>query len=222
MTMHKLSSPGLSVPTELVQSLPQKGLSLASLPGAAMEALTVGDKEPEETPFRGYEDLKEQYFGPTLMNRQRLWELGDTAMYQGAYAIPAAIAGGLITKGWGGAAAGAAIGKLLGQIHLFKKEKDRLDAARKYFSKDEKALLKDIAASGKKWSIGSGILAGLGAGGLGYLAGHDRFGKTLTPILEGGAAASLATLAGGLLGQHLAKRRALQNSRFKSIIERYT
>jgi hypothetical protein len=210
----------------IVASLPAKGLEkslqLAALPGTAMEKLVVSEKEPEETPFRGAEDLKAQFFGPTLFNKQRLWELGDTAMYQGAYAIPAALAGGIITNSPMGLAAGAAIGKLMGQTHLFKKEKDRLEAAKKYFTKNEKKLLKDIASSGRNWSIGTALLAGLGAGGLAYYLDQDRFGKVLTPVLAAGGAASLGTLIGTHTGQYLARRRALKDPRFKAIIERYS
>lgn len=209
-------------PSDLISSFPDKGLNLATLPGRAMEGLTVRGKGLEETPFRGYEDLKQQFFGPTLLNKQRLWELGDTIMYQGSYALPAALAGGLLTKNITGAAAGIALGKILGQLHLFAKERDRIDAAKKYFSKEEKTLLDDIAASGKRWGIGTSVLAGLAAGGTGYLAGHDLYGKTLTPILEAGGAASLGSLIGNHFGQYLARRRALQDPKFKDIIKKHS
>lgn len=193
---------------------------LSHLPGDVLETIAVQDHSPEQTPFRGYEDLKQQFFGPTLLNKQRLWELGDTALYQGAYGLPSAAIGGL-TAGPAGMFAGLGIGKLLGQLHLLSKERERVDAALDTFNKTEKQLLNDINRSGRNWGITAALLAGLGAGGAGYLAGHDRFGKTLTPILEGGAAASLASLLGSLAGQHVAKQRAMKNPKFKAIIDKY-
>jgi len=198
----------------------EQAVNLSHLPGDVLEKATVVDDSPEQTPFRGAEDLKQQFFGPTLWNKQRLWELGDSALYQGAYGLPAAGIGALV-GGPAGMFAGLGTGKLLGQLHLFSKEKDRLDTALKYFNKGEKKLLEDITSSGNKWGITAAILAGLGAGGTSYLAGQDQFGKVLTPVLAGGAAASLAGLGGLLLGQHLAKQRALKSKRFKDIIKRY-
>lgn len=193
---------------------------LSHLPGDVLETVTVQDYSPEQTPFRGAEDLKQQFFGPTILNKQRLWELGDTALYQGAYGLPGALIGGL-TAGPAGMLAGAGAGKLLGQLHLFSKERERVDAALKSFNKTEKKLLEDINKSGRNWGIAAALLAGLGAGGAGYFAGHDRFGKTLTPILEGGAAASLASLLGSLAGQHVAKQRAMKNPKFRAIMHNY-
>jgi len=198
----------------------EQAVNLSHLPGDVLEKATVVAGSPEQTPFRGAEDLKQQFFGPTLWNKQRLWELGDSALYQGAYGLPAAGIGTLV-GGPAGMFAGLGAGKLLGQLHLFSKEKDRLDTALKYFNKGEKKLLEDITSSGNKWGITAAILAGLGAGGTSYLAGQDQFGKVLTPVLAGGAAASLAGLGGLLLGQHLAKQRALKSKRFKNIIKRY-
>jgi hypothetical protein len=207
--------------TNALRSLPASSAELLTTPGKAVEALTVADKSPEETPFRGYEDLKEQYFGPTLINKQRLWELGDTLAYQGAYGLPAAAIGG-VAGGPAGMFGGLALGKLLGQAHLLSKEKERLAAAKKYFSKNERKALKTISQKSKNWAIGSGLLAGLGVGGLSALAGQDRFGKIWTPLLEGAAAASLAGLGGSLLGQHLAQKELLQNTKFAPIIQRYS
>lgn len=198
----------------------ERAVNLSHLPGNVLERATLADSSPEQTPFRGAEDLKQQFFGPTLWNKQRLWELGDTALYQGAYGLPAAGIGA-ITAGPAGMFAGLGAGKLLGQLHLFSKEGDRVAAALEHFNKEEKKLLEDITSSGRKWGITAAILAGLGAGGGGYLAGHDQFGKVLTPVLEGGAVASLAGLGGMLLGQHLAKQRALKSKRFRDIIKRY-
>jgi hypothetical protein len=141
-------------------------------------------------------------------------------MYQGAYGLPAAGIGA-ITAGPAGMFTGLAAGKILGQLHLFSKEEDRLAASLKHFSKEEKKLLNNITSSGRKWGITAAILAGLAAGGTGYLAGHDHFGKVLTPVLEGGAAASLAGFGGILIGQHLAKQHALKNTQFKDIIKHY-
>lgn len=201
--------------------LPARGKQLIALPGKTMESLAIQDNEPEETPFRGYEDLKSQYFGPTILNKQRLWELGDSLAYQGAYGLPAAAIGG-ISAGPVGMFGGLALGKLLGQAHLLNKEKERLATAKKYFSKDERKALKAISQKSKNWAIGSALLGGLGVGGLSALAGQDQFGKVWTPLLEGAAAASLAGLGGGLLGQHLARKQLLQNPRFASIIDQYS
>lgn len=194
---------------------------VAQLPGKALEKLVVGDGDPEDTPFRDVEDLKAQYFGPTLLNPQRLWELGDTALYQGAYALPGA-AIGAYAGGPSGMFAGLAAGKLLGQLHLISKENNRLEAAKKNFSPAEKELLNRISSSSRNWALGSALLGGLLGGGASYLSGQDQFGKVLTPVLEGGAAASLASLAGGLAGHYIARNNALKEKRFKSIIQRYS
>jgi len=213
----EVNLPGL---TNALQSIPASGTELISIPGKTVEALTVKDKSPEETPFRGYEDLKQQYFGPLLYNKQRLWELGDTAAYQGAYAVPAATFGGL-TAGPAGLLAGLAAGKLVGQLHLIKKEKDRLAAAKKYFSKEEKKALKVISDKSRNWAIGSALLAGLGVGGTSYLLGQDTFGKNITPVLEGAAAASLASLLGGYMGQYLGQQELLKDKKLNHIIRKY-
>jgi hypothetical protein len=193
---------------------------VVSLPGKVVEKLTVGDVEAGETPLRGYEDLKQQYFGPTLLNKQRLLEVGDTALYQGAYALPGAAIGYGLGK-VPGALAGLAIGKLLGQTHLYAKEKGRLDEARKEFNPRERELLDDISGTSTKWAVISGLLAALGVGGAAYAAGHDKFGPRLTPLLEAGGAGTLAALLGGLGGHALARRRAKNNKRYAGIIRRY-
>ena len=193
---------------------------VASLPGRAVERLTIGDGDPGETPFRGYEDLKLQYFGPSLLNKERLLELGDTALYQGAYALPLAAAGYYLGD-VPGALGGAALGKLVGQTHLYSKERERLEEAEKSFSPVERKLLDDISGTSNRWAIASGLLAGLGTGAAAFAAGHDRFGKGLTPVLEGGAAATLAALLGGLAGHALARNRAKGDKRFAGIIRRY-
>jgi len=193
---------------------------VVSLPGKAVEKLTISDAEPGDTPLRRYENLKQQYFGPTLRNKERLLEIGDTALYQGAYALPAAALGYYLGE-WPGAALGGAIGKLLGQTHLYSKEKERLNEARKSFNTIEKKLLNDISSTSNNWAIVSGLLAGLGVGGAAYAAGHDRFGKNLTPVLEGGAAATLAALLGGLAGHAKARNQASKDKRYADIIRRY-
>jgi len=177
--------------------------------------------EPEETPFRGSEDLKAQYFGPTVLNKQRLLELGDSLAYQSAYGVPAATIGAL-TAGPVGMFGGLAIGKVLGQTHLLKKEQDRLSAAKKDFSPVERKALKEINNRARNWGIASALLAGLGTGGVAYFAGQDRYGKVITPVLEGAAAASLAGLLGGLAGHYSARKELLSNGKFKHIIERYS
>lgn len=204
-----------------VASLPRTGLSLASLPGKTLESATIEDGAPEETPFRGEEDLKAQYFGPTLLNKQRLWELGDSLAYQGAYGLPGA-AIGAVTAGPAGMLGGLALGKLLGQVHLLKKEKDRLAAAKKDFSADEQKALNQISDKSRNWALTSALLAGLGTGGASYLAGQDRFGAVLTPVLEGAAAASLAGVLGGLAGHYFARKDLLNNKRFTRIMNPYS
>ena len=193
---------------------------VASLPGKTVERITVGDADPGETPLRGYEDLKLQYFGPSLMNKQRLLELGDTALYQGAYALPLAAAGYYLGA-LPGALGGAALGKLVGQTHLYSKERERMQKAEKSFTPVERKLLKEIGGTSNRWAIASGLLAGLGTGAAAFAADHDRFGKVLTPVLEGGAAATLAALLGGLAGHALARNRAKNDKRFADIIRRY-
>jgi len=188
------------------------------LPGKAVERLQGG--KPGETPMRGYEDLKLQYFGPTVRNKQRLLEAGDVALYQGSYGIPSAAAGYYLA-GVPGALTGGAIGKLLGQTHLWFKEKQRLDKAKQTFTEKEKKLLKKISKSSLRWAIGLGLLGGLGVGTSSYLRQHDRYGKTLTPLLEGGAAGTLGTLAGTWLGHYLARREASKDKRYRDIIRRY-
>ena len=225
MYQHRKIAKRLKLPTAQdvavkVVALPKAGLSLASLPGKTLESATIKDLSPEETPFRGEEDLKTQYFGPTLLNKQRLWELGDSLAYQSAYGIPAAAIGA--SAGPAGMLGGLALGKILGQVHLLKKEKDRLATAKKDFSADEQKALNEISTKSRNWALTSALLAGLGAGGVGHLAGHDQFGKTLTPVLEGAAAASLAGLLGGLAGHYFARKNLLNNKRFSRIINRYS
>lgn len=193
---------------------------VASLPGKAVERLTIGDGDPGETPLRGYEDLKLQYFGPSLLNKERLLEIGDTALYQGAYALPAGALGAYL-GGPAGMFGGLAIGKLLGQGHLYSKEHERLEEARKSFSPKEKRLLKELSDSSLKWAIVSGLLAGLGTAGAAYAGGHDRFGKALTPVLEGGAAGTLAALLGGVAGHAAARSKARKDKQYRDIIRRY-
>jgi len=198
----------------------EQAVNISKLPGGVLEKATVTDGGLDQTPLRSAEDLKQQFFGPTLWNKQRFWELGDSALYQSAYGLPAAGLGAL-AAGPAGMLAGLGTGKLLGQLHLLSKEEDRIAVALNNFNKKEKELLEDITSSGRKWGITAAILSGLGASGISYLSGHDRFGKIITPILHGGVAATLAGVSGMLLGQHLAKQRALKNKRFRDIIKHY-
>jgi len=194
---------------------------VASLPGTAVERVTVGKADRGQTPLRGYEDLKQQYFGPSLMNKERLLELGDTALYQGAYAVPGAAAGYYLGGGLPGALAGLAIGKLMGQTHLYSKEKGRLEEVEESFTPRERELLDDISGTSTRWAVVSGLLAALGTGAGAYAAGHDKFGPTLTPVLEAGGAGTLGALLGGLAGHAIARNRAKSDKRFADIIRRY-
>jgi hypothetical protein len=193
-----------------------------SLSATDIEEIIAPDVEPEETPLRGYEDLKKQYFGPTIFNKQRLWEAGDSLAYQTAYGAPAAIGAHFLSDGDVKATLlGLAVGKLLGQGHLIAKERDRINTALEYFTPTEKKLLKKLDKSSRNWSIGSGLVGGLGAGGIAYGLGADKFGKTATPIIAGLGTALVAALAGNLIGHSLAKNDALRNKKFRQIIQRY-
>ena len=200
-------------PSQGIKSLP--GSKLLQLPGTLLEQAVTETGEtlqPEDTPLRTYDDLKHQYFGPALLNKQRPLEIADALLYQGAYGLPAAIAGG-VTLGPPGAFAGLAAGKLLGQLHYLDKERKRLGVAKKHFNSNERVLLDKVTKAYRNWGLGSALVGGLAGGGASYALGQDRFGKTLTPILAGLGTASLGLLAGGLLGQHLALRKAKQQSK---------
>lgn len=208
-THYKLSS---------VLTVPKKVLAL---PGDLLDAATIADTEEQEnTPLRGAEDLKQQYFGPSILNKQRLLEIGDSLLYQGSYASPGAGLG-YLAAGPLGAFTGIAIGKLLGQAHYLTKEKDRFDEAKKQFSPTELKLLKKINKSYTNWSLGSGLLGALGAGGLAYATGQDRLGKYMTPLLEGLAGGGLAAIAGGMYGHYRAKEKAKGNPATAKIIAKY-
>lgn len=193
-----------------------------SLPGKTLDEVTSQDDSAAETPFRGYEDLKQQYFGPTIFNKQRLNEAGDLLLYQTAYAAPGALAGYLIGEGdLKTTLFGLGAGKLIGQGYALNKEQKRLDEAMDSFSLLEKKLLKHITDKSKKWSIGGALLGGLGIGGLSYLNKRDAYGSVATPIIEGLGGALFASFAGGLLGHYFAKEEARKNKNFKSIINKY-
>lgn len=192
------------------------------LSATKLEEIIIPDHEPEITPLRGYEDLKKQYFGPTIFNKQRLWEAGDSLVYQTAYGAPGALAGHFLSDGnVKGTLFGLAIGKILGQAHLVAKERDRVGAALEYFSPAEKRLLKKLDSSSKNWALGSALLGGAGAGLTAYALGADKFGKRTTPIVTGLGAAMLAALVGNSLGHYFARKDALKNKEFRKIIKRY-
>jgi len=187
-----------------------------------IEEIIAPDVELEDTPLRGYEDLKKQYFGPTVFNKQRLWEAGDSLVYQTAYGAPAAIGAHMLTHGdLKATLLGLAVGKLLGQGHLIAKERDRINSALKHFSPTEKKLLKKLDSSSRNWAIGSALVGGLGAGGVAYGVGADKFGKTATPVIAGLGSALLAAFAGNLIGHYIARQDAANNKEFKKIIQRY-
>lgn len=195
---------------------------VVSLPGKAVDTVTSEDGDDIETPFRGYEDLKQQYFGPTVFNKQRLNEAGDLLLYQAAYAAPGALAGYLVGEGdLKTTIFGLGLGKLIGQVYGMNKERKRLEEAMDSFSPLEKKLLNKINTKSQKWGIGGALLGGLGVGGLSYLAKRDLYGARATPIIEGVGAAMFASIAGNLIGHHLAKEEARKNKQFKSIIKKY-
>jgi hypothetical protein len=193
-----------------------------SVPGKALDELTIEDSNQAETPLRGYEDLKQQYFGPTIFNKQRLNEAGDILLYQTAYAAPGALAGYLIGEGdLKTILFGLGLGKLIGQGYVYNKEQKRLDEALETFSPVEKKLLNKITNNSKKWGIGAALAGGLGIGGLSLLTKRDLYGSTATPIIEGVGGAMLAGFAGNLLGHYLAKEDAKKDKQFKHIIKKY-
>ena len=194
---------------------------VVSLPGDLLDQATITNTEEQEnTPFRNAEDLKHQYFGPSVLNKQRLLEVGDSLLYQGAYALPGAGVGAL-AAGPLGAFTGVAIGKLLGQVHYLSKEQDRFNEAKKQFNPTELKLLNKINKSYTNWSLGSGILGALGAGGLAYATGQDSLGTHMTPLLEGLAGGGLAAIAGGMYGHHRAKEKAKADPITAKIIAQY-
>jgi hypothetical protein len=193
-----------------------------SIPGKALDEITVEDANQAETPLRGYEDLKQQYFGPTIFNKQRLNEAGDIFLYQTAYAAPGALTGYLIGEGdLRTTLLGLGLGKLIGQGYVYNKEQKRLDEALKTFNPTEKKLLNKINNTSRKWAIGGALLGGLGVGGLSFLTKRDLYGSTATPIIEGVGGAMLAGLAGNLVGHYLAKEEARKDKQFKAIIKKY-
>lgn len=187
-----------------------------------VEEIILPNIEPEDTALRGYEDLKRQYFGPTVFNKQRLWELGDSLVYQAGYGVPLAVGAHAASDGDLKATfLGLALGKLLGQGHLIAKERDRVNTALKTFTPTEKRLLKKLDASSRNWAIGSALVGGLGAGSAAYGLGADKFGKITTPIIAGLGSALLAAFAGNLVGHSIARNSALNNKEFNKIIKKY-
>lgn len=203
---------------ESVRAAPGAGLSVASLPGASLEALT-NVMEQGETPLRNLEyDLKKQHFGPSFLNPQRLYEIGDTALYLGAYGVPTAAAGAYL-GGPAGLVAGLGLGKAMGQVHATVKEKERLQKALRKFDKTEKKLLKELK-KGYTYGFVPGALLGAGLGG--YL-GYNSVDKYQVPIALFGAASTAGTLGllGSLLGHKIQRDRLMEVPEYRKILERY-
>ena len=203
---------------ESIKDAPRKGISIAAIPGSSLEALT-NVVEQGETPFRDLEyDLKKQHFGSSFLNPQRLYELGDTALYLGAYGIPAAAAGAYL-GGPPGLVAGLGLGKAMGQVHATVKEKERLQKALRKFNKTEKKLLNELK-KGYTYGFVPGALLGAGLGG--YL-GYNSVDKYQVPIALFGAASTAGTLGllGSLLGHKIQRDRLKDVPEYKAILERY-
>lgn len=195
---------------------------ILTVPGEALDELTSEDGTGAETPLRSYGDLKQQYFGPTIFNKQRLNEAGDSFLYQAAYAAPGALTGYLVGEGdLKTTLFGLGVGKLLGQGYAFNKEQKKLNEALDSFTPVEKKLLNHITNKSRKWALGGALLGGLGLGGLSYFSKRDLYGSTATPVIEGIGGAMFAGIAGSLLGHYFAKEEARKNKQFKSIIEKY-
>jgi len=205
----------------IARSVSDGAVSVLDIPGKTVDKITDTGKDLESTPLRNYDDLKAQFFGPTIFNKQRLWELGDSALYQGSYIIPGAVAGGLYS-GPAGASAGLVLGKILGGLYYLKKEKARQEVAKQEFNKDERELLNRISKGSRNYGILGAVTAGLGAGGISALLKQDRFGPYATPALVGLGGAITGQMIGSLLGQHLAKINAKKEKRFADIINKYS
>jgi|Laugresu1bdmlbdd_1035124.scaffolds.fasta_scaffold02539_6 hypothetical protein len=203
---------------ESARQLPGAGASLAATPGKSLELLT-NVEEAGETPLRNLEyDLKQQHFGPSFLNPQRLYEIGDTALYLGAYGLPAAAAGTYLA-GPAGLVAGLGLGKAVGQIHATVKERERLEKALKRFDKTEKKLLKKLK-QGYTYGFIPGALAGAGLGG--YL-GYTSVDKYKIPLALFGAISSAGTLGllGSLLGHKIQRERLKDDPEFRDILRKY-
>jgi len=187
-------------------------------------ARTVIDPTSEESFFRDADyDLKRQHLGPSFLNTQRLYELGDSALYQGLYGIPAASIGAMF-GGPVGAAAGFGAGGKLGTLHAALQEYERLKGAKKRFSSNEKALLNKLDKSFKTWATASAILGGLGGAGLGYMVpsnNAENWQKYLGIGLGGLAGATVLGLLGGLAGRGLEREKLRASKKFKKLIEHY-
>jgi len=184
----------------------------------------VINPKSEESLFRDADyDLKRQHLGPSFFNTQRLYELGDSALYQGLYGIPGASVGAVL-GGPIGAAAGLGVGGKLGTMHAALQEYERLKGAKKRFSKKEKFLLNELDKSFKNWATTSAVLGGLGGAGLGYLYSNDdtlSWKKYLEIGLGGLAGATLFGVLGGLTGRGLKREKLRNSSKFKKLIEHY-
>jgi len=194
--------------------------SVLEIPGKVLEKVTDTGENSENTPLRDYDDLKAQFFGPTIFNKQRLFELGDAALYQSSYMLPIALAAGAY-GGPKGAYAGLVAGKLIGGLHYLKKEKAREAAAKSKFNKNERELMRLITKGSRNYGALGALIAGLGATGASALLKQDRYGPYITPALVGVGGAFTGQFIGNLLGQHFAKINAKKQKRFSDILSKY-
>ena len=166
-------------------------------------------------------DLKKQYLGPSFKNMQRLYEVGDSALFQAGYAIPSAGLGAIIA-GPLGAAAGFGIGGKLGAGHAWALEAARLAAAKDKFVKNEKLLLSKLDKSFNNWGAWSAVLGGLGGAGLGLATTQKEpaINQAIAAGILGLGGAGLVGLLGGLTGRGLERER-LRKSKLKNTIEKY-
>lgn len=206
---------------EVYETVPVE--EVVSLPGKTIEdVVTTDKKDSSKTPFRGYEDLKKQYFGRTIFNKQRLQETGDSLLYQAAYAAPGALAGYLVGSGdMNTTLFGLGIGKLLGHGYLLAKEKKRLQKAMRTFSSNEKRLLEKLTESSNKWALGTALVGGLGTGLLSLANQNNKLENIGKPIISGVAAAMAGAMLGNSLGHSIARNDAKKNKTFKNILNRY-
>lgn len=219
-TLKELLQPSEAVQSAIrsVKAAPGAGLSVASLPGSSLEALT-NVVQQGETPLRNLEyDLKKQHFGPSFLNPQRLYELGDTGLYLAAYGAPTGAIGAM-TAGPAGLIAGLGLGKAMGQVHATVREKDRLQKALKKFDTTEKKLLNELK-KGYTYGFFPGALLGAGLGG--YL-GYNSADKYQVPIALFAAASTAGTLGllGSLLGHKIQRDKLLKVPEYREILERY-
>jgi hypothetical protein len=185
-------------------------------------AKSIVNPTSEESLFRdAYYDLKRQHLGPSFANTQRVYEIGDSLLYQSLYGVPSAVLGGAL-GGPAGALVGLGVGGKAGTIHAAVQELERLKAAKREFNKNEKQLLNRLSDSFKNWGTVSAVLGGIGGAGVGYgLAPEEGYQKYLAAILAGlGGAAGLGYL-GGLTGRGLERERLRSSEKYRKLIEHY-